>query len=139
MFRLWPYFWCSPADLICVRLKNVLQWFNFFALGGCGFNNQQLTPCKFSLVSAKNGKLDYWSIVNFLLLKQNTLTYCCLTDTKLHMQVVNILVTARPKVQFYHIACAKIVKKKEEKRHWRILTVTHFTAQRKIFEVLATK
>ena len=34
-------------------------------------------------------KLDYWSLVNFLLLKQNTLTYSCLTDTKLHVDVVN--------------------------------------------------
>ena len=34
-------------------------------------------------------KLDYWSPVNFLSLLQNTLTYSCLTDTKLHVHVVN--------------------------------------------------
>ena len=33
-------------------------------------------------------KLDYWNLVNFLLLKQNPLTYSCLTDTKLHVHVV---------------------------------------------------
>ena len=38
-------------------------------------------------------KLDYWSLVNFLLLKQNTLTYSCLTDTKLHVHVVNSKIT----------------------------------------------
>ena len=49
----------------------------------------QLTPCKFSLVPAKMEKLDYWSPINFLLPTQNTLTYSCLTDTKLHVHVVN--------------------------------------------------
>ena len=34
-------------------------------------------------------KLGYWGLVNFLLLKQNTLPYSCLTDTKLHVHVVN--------------------------------------------------
>ena len=33
-------------------------------------------------------KLDYWSLVNFLLLLQNTLTFSCLTYTKLYVLVV---------------------------------------------------
>ena len=49
-----------------------------------------LSPCKFSLVSAKNGKVRLLSLVNFLiLLELNTLTYSCLTDTKLDVSIVN--------------------------------------------------
>ena len=48
-----------------------------------------LIKCTSIDIVPKMEKLDYWSVVNFLLQLQNSLSYSCLTNTKLHVHVVN--------------------------------------------------
>ena len=85
-------------------------------------------------------KLDYWSLVNFLLLKQNTLTYSCLTDTKLHVHVVNFkLPSASYSQKSFTILVQDVEKANAQLTGESQLLVTQVTALENNFGELRTK
>ena len=85
-------------------------------------------------------KLDYWSLVNFLLLKQNTLTYSCSTDTKLHVHVVNFkLPSASYSQKSFTILVQDVEKANAQLTGESQLLVTQVTALENNFGELRTK